>query len=55
MKIEKGVTVDNVNKNLLKVDYAVRGPIVHRAVEIERELEKVLTYFSFLLYFYTSF
>ncbi|CAK1544806.1 unnamed protein product [Leptosia nina] len=40
MKLEKCVTIDNVNRNLLNIRYAVRGPIVDRALQIERELAK---------------
>ncbi|XP_045495845.1 alanine aminotransferase 1-like [Colias croceus] len=40
MKLEKCLTGDNINKNLLNIRYAVRGPIVDRAQQIERELEK---------------
>lgn len=37
----KAVTIDNINPNILKLEYAVRGPLVIRAAEIEKELEKV--------------
>ncbi|KAG6454716.1 hypothetical protein O3G_MSEX008826 [Manduca sexta] len=40
MKLEKSLTVDTINQNLLNIEYAVRGPIVQRAIQIERELEK---------------
>ncbi|CAG4946232.1 unnamed protein product [Parnassius apollo] len=40
MKLEKCITVDNINQNLLNVKYAVRGPILERALQIERELVK---------------
>ncbi|KAJ0178034.1 hypothetical protein K1T71_005857 [Dendrolimus kikuchii] len=36
----KAVTVENINPNILKLEYAVRGPLVIRATEIEKELEK---------------
>lgn len=32
------ITLDNINKNIIKLEYAVRGPLVIRAGEIEREL-----------------
>ncbi|KAI7810098.1 Gpt2l protein, partial [Triplophysa rosa] len=35
---EKVLTVDTMNANVKKVEYAVRGPIVQRAVQIEKEL-----------------
>jgi hypothetical protein len=41
MKLEGTITEENINQNLLKVNYAVRGPIVERAAQIETELEKV--------------
>lgn len=37
----KAVTIENINPNILKLEYAVRGPLVIRATEIEKELEKV--------------
>ncbi|XP_037869965.1 alanine aminotransferase 1 [Bombyx mori] len=36
----KGLTVENMNPNIVKLEYAVRGPLVIRAGEIEKELEK---------------
>ncbi|XP_047993398.1 alanine aminotransferase 2-like [Leguminivora glycinivorella] len=38
MKLES--TTECVNQNLLNIQYAVRGPIVARAAQIEKELEK---------------
>uniref|UniRef100_A0A8C1H375 alanine transaminase n=1 Tax=Cyprinus carpio carpio TaxID=630221 RepID=A0A8C1H375_CYPCA len=38
----KVLTVDTMNANVKKVDYAVRGPIVQRAVQIEKELKEVM-------------
>ncbi|XP_028162108.1 alanine aminotransferase 2-like [Ostrinia furnacalis] len=40
MKLENTITSENINQNLLNVRYAVRGPIVDRAAQIERELVK---------------
>ncbi|XP_072947608.1 alanine aminotransferase 2-like [Epargyreus clarus] len=40
MKLEKCITEANMNQNLLNIQYAVRGPIVDRAAQIEREIEK---------------
>lgn len=37
----KAVTLENLNPNIIKLEYAVRGPLVIRAGEIEKELEKV--------------
>ncbi|XP_046968756.1 alanine aminotransferase 1 isoform X1 [Vanessa cardui] len=36
----KAITIENINPNILKLEYAVRGPLVIRAAEIEKELEK---------------
>lgn len=41
----KVLTVDTMNANVKKVDYAVRGPIVQRAVQIEKELKEVQAVF----------
>lgn len=37
----KVLTRDNVFENLRKMEYAVRGPLLIRALEIEKELQKV--------------
>ena len=37
----KVLTEDNVFTNLRKMEYAVRGPLLLRALEIEKELQKV--------------
>lgn len=37
---EKRITVDNMNHCIKLMEYAVRGPLVIRASEIEKELEK---------------
>lgn len=36
----KILTEDNVFTNLRKMEYAVRGPLLLRALEIEKELQK---------------
>lgn len=38
--VSKAVTMENINPNIVKLEYAVRGPIVVRALEIEREIKK---------------
>lgn len=38
---EKTLTEDNVYSNLRRMEYAVRGPLLLRALEIEKELQKV--------------
>ncbi|CAH1638462.1 unnamed protein product [Spodoptera littoralis] len=40
MKLDNSLTADNINQNLLNIEYAVRGPILQRALQIERELAK---------------
>lgn len=37
----KVLTLDNMNPNVKRVEYAVRGPIVQRAMQIEKELREV--------------
>lgn len=37
----KVLTLDTMNANVKKVEYAVRGPIVQRAVQLEKELREV--------------
>ncbi|CAB3222031.1 unnamed protein product [Arctia plantaginis] len=36
----KALTIDNLNPNVKALEYAVRGPLVIRAGEIEKEIEK---------------
>ncbi|XP_051990322.1 alanine aminotransferase 2-like [Xyrauchen texanus] len=36
----KVLTIDTMNANVKKVEYAVRGPIVQRALQIEKELKE---------------
>lgn len=38
---QRVLTEDNVFENLVKMEYAVRGPLLIRALEIEKELSKV--------------
>ena len=35
------LTIENINPHVKKMEYAVRGPIVIRAGEIEQEMAKV--------------
>lgn len=37
----KVLTLETMNPNVKKVEYAVRGPIVQRAAQIEMELQQV--------------
>ena len=37
----KVLTLESMNQTVRKVEYAVRGPMVVRAVQIEEELKKV--------------
>lgn len=51
MSRAKVLTIDTMNPTVKKVEYAVRGPIVQRAVELERELSEVrMDRMSFLLH-----
>ncbi|KAG5268179.1 hypothetical protein AALO_G00209140 [Alosa alosa] len=38
---DRVLTLDTMNPNVKRVEYAVRGPIVQRAVKIEKELKEV--------------
>lgn len=38
--LPKVLTLDTINPNVRAMEYAVRGPLVTRAVELEKELEK---------------
>jgi alanine transaminase len=41
-RTEKGfVTIENMNPCIKRMEYAVRGPLVIRASEIEKELQEV--------------
>ncbi|KAJ1351602.1 hypothetical protein KIN20_007685 [Parelaphostrongylus tenuis] len=40
MSSDKVLDIEHLNPNVITMQYAVRGPIVIRAVEIEKELEK---------------
>lgn len=37
---KRTITLDNMNSNIVKMQYAVRGPLVIRATEIEKDLRK---------------
>lgn len=39
----KTLTLDSMNPNVIKMEYAVRGPLVIRAGEIEKEIKQVKT------------
>ena len=39
----KVLTLESMNQNVRQVEYAVRGPMVLRAVQIQEELQKVDT------------
>lgn len=38
---QKVLTIDTMNASVKQVEYAVRGPIVQRAVQLEKELREV--------------
>jgi alanine transaminase len=46
MNANKVLTIKNLNPRVIDVEYAVRGPIVIRAAEIEKELKSVLILFQ---------
>lgn len=35
------LTLETMNPNVIKMEYAVRGPLVIRAAEIEKEMQQV--------------
>lgn len=37
----KSLNINDMNPNIIKLEYAVRGPLVIRAGEIEKELQSV--------------
>lgn len=39
----KVLTLDTMNPNVRRVEYAVRGPLVQRALQLEKELKEVTT------------
>lgn len=41
MASSKVISLETVNPNIVRMEYAVRGPLVTRAGEIEKELEQV--------------
>lgn len=41
MEYKKILTMENLNPRVIEVEYAVRGPIVIRAAEIENEIKSV--------------
>lgn len=43
--VGKTLTIDNLSPNILGMEYAIRGPLVIRAQEIEKELQSVCTSF----------
>ncbi len=41
MEQKKFLTMENLNPRVIDVEYAVRGPIIIRATEIEKEIQSV--------------
>ena len=41
MEYKKILTMENLNPHVIEVEYAVRGPIIIRAAEIEKEIKSV--------------
>lgn len=48
-KSGKAITMENINPKIVKLQYAVRGPIVIRAAEIGKELATVRNFHHFIL------
>lgn len=46
---ERVLTLDTMNPNVKRVEYAVRGPIVQRAAQIEKELKEVMSTLCFVI------
>lgn len=46
----KVLTPENINPNVITMEYAVRGPLVIRAVELEKELAAVSTFLYSIFY-----
>lgn len=51
---QPSLSIDNINPNVKVMEYAVRGPLVIRAGEIEKELEKVRKIYNFLARAYVT-
>lgn len=53
----KVLTLDSMNPNVIKMEYAVRGPLVIRAGEIEKEIKQVtyLTHYLKMKNYYFEF
>lgn len=47
----KTLTLDSMNPNVIKMEYAVRGPLVIRAGEIEKEIKQVSIQTNFSPFF----
>lgn len=45
---KKLLSLENMNPNVIKMEYAVRGPLVIRAAEIEKEMKEVSRVFFLL-------
>lgn len=45
------LTADNINPQVIKMQYAVRGPIVQMAAQIEQQLKEVKSPFFNFAYF----
>jgi alanine transaminase len=41
MDQKKILTMENLNPRVINVEYAVRGPIIIRAAEIEKDIQSV--------------
>ena len=50
--VQHVLSVDTVNPNVKAMEYAVRGPLVIRAGEIEKELASVRIYTPLVMIYY---
>lgn len=50
---KKLLTLDNINQRVVNMQYLVRGYLVTRAIEIQKELDEVKLH-SYLLIFYLT-
>lgn len=54
-KPKRTLTLESINPNIVKMEYAVRGPLVIRAGEIEQEIKQVRFKYMFIEWFFFYF
>ena len=47
--VQKNLTLENMNARLKAMEYAVKGPVVARAAEIEKEIQQEIQQVSLSL------